>query len=116
MAKSSTGIGYPGGLVVKNPSASAGDARDGSSTPGWGRSLGGGKRLPTPAFLPGKMPLRSMGTKSWTEMNTHAERSVGRERQRGRFIFISALVFVLYSRIPALPIYRIQEISIENMI
>ena len=47
-------------------------------------------------------------------MNTHAERSVGREKQRERFIFISALVFVLYSRIPALPIYRIQEISIEK--
>ena len=42
MAKSSTGIGYPGGLVVKNPSANAGDARDASSTFESGRSPGVG--------------------------------------------------------------------------
>ena len=49
--------------------------------------------------------------KSWTQLNIHAERRVGRKKkQRGRFIFISALVFILYSRIPALPIYRIQEL------
>jgi len=29
-------------LVVKNPSASAGDLRDMGSIPGWGRSPGGG--------------------------------------------------------------------------
>ena len=42
MAKSSTGMGYPGDLVVKNPPANAGDARDTSSIPGLGRSPGGG--------------------------------------------------------------------------
>ena len=29
-------------LVVKNPSANAGDVRDAGSSPGWGRSLGEG--------------------------------------------------------------------------
>ena len=33
-------------LVVKNPSASAGDLRDMSSIPGWGRSPGGGHGNP----------------------------------------------------------------------
>ena len=33
-------IGFPGGSVVKNPSASTGDARDASSIPGSGRSPG----------------------------------------------------------------------------
>ena len=37
-------------LVVKNPSANAGDIRDAGSIPGWGRSPGGGQ--PTPVFLP----------------------------------------------------------------
>ena len=33
------GGGFPGGTVVKNPLASAGDARDVGSIPGTGRSL-----------------------------------------------------------------------------
>ena len=33
---------FSGGAVVKNLSANAGDARDGDSTPGLGRSLGVG--------------------------------------------------------------------------
>ena len=32
--------GFPGGIVVKNPPANAGDARDKGSIPGSGRSLG----------------------------------------------------------------------------
>ena len=35
-------MGFPGGKVVKNPPANTGDARDASSIPGLGRSLGGG--------------------------------------------------------------------------
>ena len=31
--------GFPGGSVVKNPSANAGDAENVGSIPGWGRSL-----------------------------------------------------------------------------
>ena len=32
-------MGFPGGLVMKNPLASAGDVRDASSIPGSGRAL-----------------------------------------------------------------------------
>ena len=38
-------------LVVTSLSANAGDVRDPSSIPGWGRSPGGGN---TPVFLPGE--------------------------------------------------------------
>ena len=34
-------MGFPGGTVVKNPPANAGNAKDGGSIPGWGRSSGG---------------------------------------------------------------------------
>ena len=33
-------------VVVKNPPANAGDTRDASSIPGWGRSPGGGHGNP----------------------------------------------------------------------
>ena len=38
--------GFPGGSVVKNLPASAGDARDMGSIPGSGRSSGGGNGTP----------------------------------------------------------------------
>ena len=44
-------VGFPGGTVVKNMPANAGDARDVGSIPGMGRSR---KWQPTPVFLPGK--------------------------------------------------------------
>ena len=37
---------FPGGAVVKNPPASAGDVRDKGSIPGSGRSPGGGHGNP----------------------------------------------------------------------
>ena len=43
---------FPGGTVVKNLPANAGDARDRVSVSGLGRSPGGGKWQPTPVFLP----------------------------------------------------------------
>ena len=43
--------GFPGGTVVKNPPANAGDA---GSTSGSGRSPWRRKWQPTPVFLPGK--------------------------------------------------------------
>ena len=46
-------VGFPGGTVVKNPSANAGDTREAGSIPGSGRSLEEGT-APTPVFLPGK--------------------------------------------------------------
>ena len=39
-------MGFPGGSVVKNPSANAGDAEDAGSVSGLGRSLGGGNGNP----------------------------------------------------------------------
>ena len=46
--------GFPGGQVVKNPPAKAGDARDAVSIPGLGRSPGEGNGNPLQYFLPGK--------------------------------------------------------------
>ena len=47
-------------LVLKNPSANAGDLRDAGSIPESRISLGGGRaRQPTPVFLTGESP--------WTE-------------------------------------------------
>ena len=39
-------MGFPGGSVVKNPTANAGDARDSGSATGLGRSPGEGKGYP----------------------------------------------------------------------
>ena len=41
-----TNGGFPGGYTVKSPPASAGDTRDSGSTPGLGRSPGGGHGNP----------------------------------------------------------------------
>ena len=59
--------GLPGGSVVKNPPASAGDARDMGSLPGSGISPGGGSGNPLQLFLPGKSHgQRSLvGYSSW---------------------------------------------------
>ena len=46
--------GFPGGSVVRNPLANAGDAGDTSSVPGSGESPGEGNGNPLPVFLPGK--------------------------------------------------------------
>ena len=39
-------MGFPGGAVVRKLPAKAGDGRDMSSIPGWGRSPGGGNGNP----------------------------------------------------------------------
>ena len=46
-------LGFPGGAVVKNPPANAGNVRDGDSIPGLGRSPGVGNGL-TAVLLPVK--------------------------------------------------------------
>ena len=51
--------GFPGGSVIKNPPANAGDTRDMGSSSGLGRSQRR-KWQPTPVFLPGK----SLGQRS----------------------------------------------------
>ena len=50
-ASETSAWGFPGGSVVKNPSANAGNA---ASITGSERSPGKGKWQPTPVFLPGK--------------------------------------------------------------
>ena len=39
-------MGFPGGVVVKNPPANAGDTGDAGSIPGSGRAPGGGNGNP----------------------------------------------------------------------
>ena len=57
-------MGFPGGLEFK---ASAWNARDLGSVPGWGRFPGEGKYQPTPALLPGKShgKMSLAGYSSW---------------------------------------------------
>ena len=50
----SASVGSPGGVVIKSPPASAGDAKDSSSIPGLGRFPCRRKWQPTPVFLPGE--------------------------------------------------------------
>ena len=50
-------MGFPGGAVVKNLSANAGDSRNMGSIPGWGRSPGVGNDNP----LQYSCPKNSMG-------------------------------------------------------
>ena len=52
--KSSLSFGFPGGSVIKNLPANAGDTGDMCPIPGSGRSPGGEKWLPAPVFLPGE--------------------------------------------------------------
>ena len=47
-------MGFPGGAVVKNLLASAGDARDMDLIPGLGRYSGVGNGNTLPVFLPGE--------------------------------------------------------------
>ena len=47
-------MGFPGGSVVKNPPASAGDTKDGDLIPGSGRSPGVGNGIHNSVFLPGE--------------------------------------------------------------
>ena len=53
--------GFPGGSVVKNPSANSGDTRDVGLIPGLGRSPGEGNSNPLQYFLPEK----SHGQRNW---------------------------------------------------
>ena len=58
---------FPGGSVVKNPPANAGDTGDTGSIPGSGRFPWRRKWQPTPVFLPGESHgQRSLvGYSSW---------------------------------------------------
>ena len=65
-------MGFPGGSVVKNPPANAGDIGDVGLIPGLGRSPWRRKWQPTPVFLPGE----SHGQRSLTGYSSqHHEES-----------------------------------------
>ena len=75
---------FPGGTVVKNPSADAGDSKDVGLIPHLGRYLGRGKWQLIPVFLPGEShgqmatvrPATIHGVaKSWTRLSIHAHLS-----------------------------------------
>ena len=64
---------YPGGIVVKNPPANAGDAKDADLIPESGRSL---KWQPTLVLLSGKFHgqksqagFSTWGLQSWTRLS-----------------------------------------------
>ena len=85
--------GFPGYAVVKNPPASAGDARDGGSIPGWGRSPGGGNGNPLQySWLENSMDrgawggLQSVGSQSWTWLSdgAHTHRVVLGEGEQSK--------------------------------
>ena len=66
-------MGIPGGSVVKNPPANAGDARDVGLTPRLGRSPGGGNGTPlhysclkNPTNRGAWQATVQQGAKSWT--------------------------------------------------
>ena len=74
--------GFPGGSVVKDPPANAGDAGDSGdagSTPGWEDSLEK-EEQPTPVFFPGKPRDRGAwwakvhgAAKCWTWLSMHTD-------------------------------------------
>ena len=65
--------GFPGGAVVKNMLANAGDGKDMDSIPGSGRSPGVEKWQPAPIFSPGKYHGRGslVGYSSWGLKESH---------------------------------------------
>ena len=72
-------LGFPGGLTVKIPPASAGDSGDEGSMPGLGRSPGGGNGNPLQySCLENSMDRRAWRDavhevrKSQTRLSTHA--------------------------------------------
>ena len=94
--------GLPGGRVVKNLPANAGDPRDVGSIPGSGRSPGGGSGNLLPLLLPGKFHgQRSLaGYSPWgpeeSKASEHMER---REVSRGRgYMCVYSWVMLLCGR------------------
>ena len=57
---------FPGGAVVKNPPANAGDARDGASIPGLGRSPGEGNGNPLLYSYLGNLTAKGIPLSLWT--------------------------------------------------
>ena len=73
-------FGFPGGTLVKNPPASAGDTRDTGSAPGSGRSPGGGNGNSLQYSCLGNSVDRGAWwatvhgvAKSWTPLSMHTQ-------------------------------------------
>ena len=121
MAKASTGMGFPGGLVVKNPPANAGDARDSSSIPGLGRSPGGGSGYPLQHPCLEKIPWtqepgRLVHGDEELDTTEHAERRVGRKKKQvDSHSFQHLYSFYIPKFLPCL-FTEFRNFSIENMI
>ena len=76
--------GFPGGSVVKNPPANAGEAREAVSIPGSGRSPGGGNGNSLQYSCLGNPMDRGVWratvhrvAKSWTQLSMHGEDTQG---------------------------------------
>ena len=88
--------GFPGGSVVKNPPAGAGEAGDTGLIPGFGRSPGGGNWQPTPV-LPGESHgQRSLASYSpWgckeSDTTLHMMIKQNAQSQSQLFIFLNVL-------------------------
>ena len=75
-AQNSTGLGFPGGAVVKNPPANAGDTRDAGLIPGSRRSPGEGNgnpsRIPWTEEPGGYSPRGHKESDAIEQLSTHA--------------------------------------------
>ena len=87
-------LGFPGGLVVKNLPANAGDVRDAVSTPGLGRSPGGGHGnslqyscLENPMDRVAWQAVVHSFTKSWTRL-----KRLSMHILRSQFLTLEALL------------------------
>ena len=80
-------LGFPGGTVVKNPPANAGDARDTGSVPGWRKSPGV-RKVTHPNILAWKIP--------WTEEPGRLHRVAKSQTQLSNYLstFISSTIVI----------------------
>ena len=92
-------LGLPGGSVVKNAPANAGDA---GLIPGSGRSPGGGNGNPlqyscleNPMDREGWWATVHAVTKSWTWLNTHTQACMQTHRIMSVFLFLLIKGFLL---------------------
>ena len=87
-------MGFPGGSVVKNPPANAGDAGDMGLIPWWGRSPGEGNGNSFQNSFLGNSRDRGVWwatihgvTKSWTQLSMHSQGDNIIPTKEGRWLF-----------------------------
>ena len=80
LALSKSTAGFPGGTMVEDPPADAGDTGDAGSIPGVGKTHWRRKQQPTPVFLPGKShgqrSLAGYSPRGHQELNTTERLSI----------------------------------------